>query len=188
MKTMTDMEIIQGLIDRDDYITYQFFYVKCRPLLTAIMCHVFNYPVEYDEIVSELYDYLMQDDSARLRQFQFRSSVYQWLKVVATRYFIHRRGSLIDDNTKEYPYERGDDDPICDSSNRVAMKMDIEIMLTLMENQRYADVLRHLIIQDEEPVRYANEIGVSVDNLYNIKKRAIAAFSQIAIKYYSYGQ
>ena len=109
---MTDMEIIQGLIDRDDCITYQFLYVKFRPLLTAIMCHVFNYPVEYDEMVSELYDYLMQDDNACLRKFQFSSSVYQWLKVVATRYFINRRGSLIDDTTKEYPYEKKLDDPL----------------------------------------------------------------------------
>lgn len=59
---MTDQEIIQGLIDRDDCISFQFFYVKCRLLLTAIMCHVFNYPVEYDEMVFELYDYPMQDD------------------------------------------------------------------------------------------------------------------------------
>ena len=68
------------------------------------------------------------------------------------------------------------------------MRIDIERMLTLMKNQRYADVLRHLIFQDEESLRYAKEIGVSVDNIYNIKKRAIAAFSQIAIKYYSHGQ
>lgn len=44
------------------------------------------------------------------------------------------------------------------------------------------------MLDEVEPARYADEIGVSVDNLYNIKKRAIAAFSQIAVKYYSYGR
>ena len=44
------------------------------------------------------------------------------------------------------------------------------------------------MIEDMEPEKYAAEIGVTVDNLYNIKKRAIAALTRIAIKYYSYGR
>lgn len=185
---MTDREIIQGLIERDNRITEQFFYVKCRPLLTAIMRLVFSYPVEYNEMVSELYDYLMEDDGAKLRQFQYRSTIYQWMKVVATRFFIHKRDSLIENTSKEPPYERCDDDVMVDTAQIVAQKMDVARMLAMMENQRYANVLRHLILQDEEPEKYAESIGVTVDNLYNIKRRAIAAISRIAIKYYSYGR
>ena len=185
---MTDREIIQGLIDRDNRITDQFFYVKCRPLLTAIMRLVFSYPVEYNEIVSELYDYLMEDDGLKLRQFQYRSTIYQWMKVVAIRYFIRKRDSLIENTSKETPYERHADDVMVDMAQIVARKIDVTHMLAMMENQRYADVLRHLILQDEEPEKYAESIGVTVDNLYNIKRRAIAAISRIAIKYYGYGR
>lgn len=184
---MTDREIIQGLIERDNRVTEQFFYVKCRPLLTAIMRLVFNYPVEYNEMVSELYDYLMEDNCIKLRQFQYRSTIYQWMKVVATRFFIHKRDSLIENTSKEPPYERHDD-VMVDTAQIVAQKIDVTRMLAMMENQRYADVLRHLILQDEEPEKYAESIGVTVDNLYNIKRRAIAAISRIAIKYYSYGR
>ncbi len=185
---MSDQEIIQRLIDRDNRVTEQFFYVKCRPLLTAIMRLVFRYPVEYNEMVSELYDYLMEDDCIKLRQFQYRSTVYQWLKVVATRFFICHRDSLIGNTSKEPLYERPDDDVIVDTAQTVTQKIDVVQLLALMENQRYADVLRHLILQDEEPEKYAESIGVTVDNLYNIKRRAIAALSRIAIKYYSYGR
>lgn len=185
---MTDQEIIQGLIDRDNRVTEQFFYVKCRPLLTAIMRLVFSYPVEYNEMVSELYDYLMEDDSIKLRQFQYRSTIYQWMKVVATRFFINKRDSLIENTSKEPPYERHDDDVMVDTAQIVTQKIDVSRMLAMMENQRYADVIRHLILQDEEPEKYARSIGVTVDNLYNIKRRAIAAISRIAIKYYSYGR
>jgi len=149
---------------------------------------VFSYPVEYNEMVSELYDYLMVDDCSKLRQFQYRSTVYQWLKVVATRFFIRRRDSLIENTSKEPLYERHDDDVFVDMAQMVAQKIDVARLLALMENQRYADVLRHLIIKDEEPEKYAKNIGVTVDNLYNIKRRAIAAFTRIAIKYYSYGR
>lgn len=185
---MTDQEIIQGLIDRDNQITEQFFYVRCRPLLTAIMHLVFSYPVEYNEMVSELYNYLMKDDGLKLRQFQYRSSVYQWIKVVATRFFIRHRNSMIENTSKDSSYERESDNVVIDTVNIISDKIDVAKLLQLMENQRYADAIRNLILDDMEPERYALEIGVTVDNLYNIKKRAMTALTRIAIKYYGYGR
>lgn len=184
---MTDNEIIQGLIKRDNSVTEQFFYVKCRPLLSAVMRYVFNYPVEYNEMVAELYDYLMADECAKLKEFKYRSSLYQWLKVVATRFFIRHRDSMIENVSKDSDYEEYDGDLTVDTAQDMVNRIDVTRMLALMENQRYADVLRHLIIRDESPDKYAESIGVTVDNLYNIKRRAIAAFTQIAQKYYSYG-
>ena len=185
---MTDQEIIQGLIDRDNRVTKQFFYVKCRPLLRAIMRLVFNHPVDYDEVVSELYEYVMADNSAKLRQFQYRSSLYQWMKVVATKFFIRHRDNIIGNTSKEPPYEYPDKEDTIDIVSSISDRIDLTRMLEMMDNQRYADAIRHLIIEDMQPERYAAKIGVSVDNLYNIKKRAISALTQIAIKYYSYGR
>lgn len=185
---MSDQEIIQGLIARDNSVTEQFFYVKCRPLLTAIMRLMLSYPVEYDEMVSELYDYLMADDCIKLRQFQYRSSVYQWMKVVATRFFIRHRNTMIENTSNESHYEREADDAVIDTVNTISDKMDVANLLQLMDNQRYADAIRNLVLNDKEPERYALEIGVTVDNLYNIKKRAMTALTRIAIKYYGYGR
>ncbi len=185
---MTDQEIIQGLIARDNRVTEQFFYVKCRPLLTAIMRLVFSHPVEYNEMVSELYDYLMANGCIKLRQFQYRSSVYQWMKVVATRFFIRHRNSMIENTSKESPCERETDDDVIDTVNIISDKLDVARLLQLMENQRYADAIRNLVLDDIEPEKYALQIGVTVDNLYNIKKRAMVALTRIAIKYYGYGR
>ena len=74
-RKMTDQEIIQGLINRDNRVTEEFFFVQCRPVFIRIMQNVFDYNVEYDEMVNELYVYLMEDDANKLRQFQYRSSV-----------------------------------------------------------------------------------------------------------------
>lgn len=184
---MTDKEIINGLIARDNCITEHFLYVKCRPLLTSIMRLVFSYPVEYEEMVSELYGYLMADDCIKLRQFRYRSSIYQWMKVVATRFFIRHRNTMIDNTSKEYPYEREADEAV-DTVNISSDKMDVATLLQLMDNQRYADAIRNLVLDDMEPEQYALKIGVTVDNLYNIKKRAMTALTRIAIKYYGYGR
>lgn len=187
-KNLTDREIIEGLIGRDNRVTGDFLFVKCRPLLTAVMRNVFDGRVEYDEMVGLLYDYLVADDCVKLRQFQYRSSLYQWLKVVATRFFLRHRDSVIDDSSNEPPYERGTAEEEDDSVGALSDRMDVASMLAMMDNRRYADAIRRLVLDGAEPSLYAQEIGVTVDNLYNIKKRAMAAFTQIAIKYYSYGR
>jgi len=60
--------------------------------------------------------------------------------------------------------------------------MDIERLLSLMPNRRFVYVIRRLILEDAEPKTVAFELGTNVDNLYNMKKRAIAALTQIALK------
>lgn len=64
---MTDKEIIQKLIARDERVTQQFFFRDCRPLFLSIIRYVFSYEVDYDEFVSEFYLYLMDDDAYKLR-------------------------------------------------------------------------------------------------------------------------
>lgn len=185
---MTDREIIQGLIDRDNRVTEQFLYVDCRPLLTSVMRHVFSYPVDYDEMVGELYQYLMADDAAKLRGFGYRSTIYQWIKVVAIRFFIRHRDAMIEDASREPLYERPCDAAAVDTAGRIADRIDVERLLAMMDNRRYADAIRHLVLLDEDPVQYAAAIGVTIDNLYNIKKRAMTALTRIALKYYAYGR
>lgn len=184
---MNDYELIQGLIARDERITYQFFYVQCRPLLTAIMRLVFSCPVDYDEMVSELYEFIMANDCAKLCQFQYRSSVYQWIKVVATRFFIRRRNSQLENPANEPVDEKFEETAVYDAELAISLRIDMEILLSLMENRRYANAIRALVLEGIPPKKYAAQIGVTVDNLYNIKKRAMAALTKVAIKYYGYG-
>jgi hypothetical protein len=51
-----------------------------------------------------------------------------------------------------------------------------------MTNERYVSVIRRLILEEATPEGVAMEMGVNVDNLYNIKKRAIKALTLIAIE------
>ena len=93
---MTDQQIIEALIARDEQVTRLFFFKNCRPLFMSIIRNVFSYEVDYDEFVNEFYLHLMKNDAHSLRQFQGRSTIYQWIKVVAIRYFIAKRDNMID--------------------------------------------------------------------------------------------
>lgn len=177
---MTDEEIIQGLIARNNEVTRQFFFVKCQPLFRYIIQLVFSYKVDYDEFVGELYLELMKDDAKKLKSFQYRSSLKTWLKIVAIRYFINKRDELIEDVSKEPLYE-DDNDSHVEAENEQIARMDVANLLSMMQNQRYAYTIQKLILEDDPPERLAIELDVTTANLYNIKKRAMAALTLIAL-------
>ena len=176
---MTDKEIIQGLIARDNRVTEEFFFVRCRPLFLNIIRRVFDYEVEYDELVNELYLYLMEDDAVKLRRFEYRSSVFLWLKVLATRFFIRKRKQMLENSTEEYPYNGQTVQQAEDKD--YSAKSDIRRLFSLMPTPRYVFVIQRLVFDDQEPEQLAKEMGITVENLYNIKRRAMAQLTQVAL-------
>ena len=177
---MTEQQIIDALIERDERVTKRFFFENCRPLFVSIIRHVFSYEVDYDEFVNELYLYLISDDAARLRSFQGKSTLFQWLKIVAIRYFIAKRDNLIEDKSEDALLKEADG--LDETDDRKQAHSDVMRILSRMQNRRYAYVLLRLVVGDEEPEKLAKEMGVTVANLYNIKKRAIASFAEEAVK------
>lgn len=176
---MTDKEIIQGLIARDNRVTKEFFFVKCRPLFNNIIHRVFDYEVDYDEFVNELYVYLMANDASKLRAFEYRCSVYQWLKVLAIRFFINKRSRMIEDTSQEAPYDVRNQ--AVGTERDVTAEGDIERLFARMSNKRYVYVIRRLILEDWTPEQLAKDMNVTTANLYNIKRRAMAQLTSAAL-------
>ena len=176
---MTDQEIIQGLIARDNRVTKDFFFVNCRPLFCSIIRKLFNSDVDYDEFVNELYVYLMENDASKLRSFEYRSTVYQWLKVLAIRFFINKRGRMIDDTSQETPYDGRSQ--TADTEKDMTAEGDMERLFNNMPNKRYVHVIRCLILEDWEPEQLAHEMNITTANLYNIKRRAMAQLTCVAL-------
>lgn len=179
---MTDKQIINALIAHDEQVTRNFFFESCRPLFISIMRNVFSYDVDYDEFVNEFYLHLMENDAYRLKQFQGRSTIYQWMKVVAIRYFIAKRENMIEMEYKDILSNNETEEEDMDNERSITARIDIERLFSLMPNKRYVYVIKRLVLQEAEPMTVAEELCINVDNLYNIKKRAIAALTEIALK------
>lgn len=180
---MTDREIIKGLIDRDEHITQEFFFNQCKPLFYSIIRKTFDYNVEYNELVNELYLYLMENDAARLRSFGYRCSVYHWLKMLSIHFFIRlkNRGMVIDNDSHEPPYDekKPSEDFVSDGNIE---NEDLKRLIAAMPNKRYAFVIKRFFIDDATPKELAEEMGIEVSNLYNIKQRAIRQLTEVALK------
>lgn len=61
-------------------------------------------------------------------------------------------------------------------------KMDIETLLNLMPNDRYRQVIRSLVLEEKERKEVAIEMGITTENLDNIKCRALKQLAEIARK------
>lgn len=179
---MTDLQIVEALIARDERVTYDFFYHRCKPLFASIIRNVFSYDVDYDEFVNEFYLYLMENDAHRLKQFANRSTIYQWMKVVAIRYFVAKRDSMIDMECNEDQTDSKVQNVADDTASPHTAVIDVKNLFASMQNKRYVYVIQRLIIDDKDPKTVAEELGITVDNLYNIKKRAIASLTEVALK------
>ena len=208
MKKLTDQEIIDRLIARDNAVTKWFFYTKCQPLFGKIIFRVFDGGIEYEELVNMVYDDLMRNDAKKLRQFQFRSTLTQYIKVIANNLAIQKKDEVIDNTSKDYLYEQkaslhgdvalsSDSGAVSnreattqddysgegyDSSARLQAQMDLDNLFSQMTNKRYVYVLKKLMIEGMEPSELAKEMEVTVDNLYNIKRRAMKELTHVALK------
>jgi len=185
---LSDTAIIAALLSRDEEVTHMFFHVWCRPLLLSLMGKVFPGGADYDELVSELYLHLMEEEGRRLRTFKGRSSLFQWLKCVATRFFIERRdgGAVIEERSHEPLYN--ETDPSGDPGEREYLEEDVKRLIALVPNLRYRHILKRILLDDASYEDLSEELGTTLPNLYNLKKRAMAAFTAIAIREYGNGK
>ena len=71
---------------------------------------------------------------------------------------------------------------------RVITAMDVKNLLKSMLNDRYRYVIDSLILQDKSRREVAQELNITIENLDNIKSRAIKQLATIARKEVAYGQ
>lgn len=141
-----DAEIIVGLKSSDpairDFYVNRLFYKELKPLLCTIQYSLFKGTVDYNELVNDLYIHLSRENWAALDLYRGdnQARLSSWISRVAWHYFMnsYRRLSRVqpdEDGVLESmkPYAVISDDDI---------RMDIEKVLKLMPNRRYAEVLK----------------------------------------------
>lgn len=175
----TDAIFIEALRNGNSEMCRQFFYIEIAGILHKIRLEVFRGNVDFDEMVSELYLYLSQDNWAKLAGFDGKNGcrLRTWMIPVAWRYFMSIRERLLNtENTDEYLCAVGD--PTNDDL-RIQIAIDINAVLSRMPNQRYAEIIRLLLIEGYAAQDVADMLDMKVENVYNLKHRAIAQFLEL---------
>lgn len=167
-----------------------------------------NVPV--DDLVQELYLYISADNWARLKKYDPELPFDRWLSVVSYRFFkdfslrmidsrrqipitnIERSMKLRGEGVYSLSRSKRTSDEIEDqqllnagTTQMTHMMMDIKKGFDELEPPRDREILTALILRDEEPQVVADRFNVTVDNLYNIKRRALAKLIQKHLKDYA---
>ncbi len=175
----TDAIFIKALKMGNNEISRQFFYKEIVGILHKIRMEVFRGNVDFDELVSELYIYLSRDNWTKFDGFDGKNGcrLRTWMIPVAWRYFMSIRERLlktekIDDNSGVIKDSIRDD-------LRIQIAIDVNAVLSRMPNQRYAEIIRLLLIEGYASQDVADMLDMKVENIYNLKHRAINQFIEL---------
>lgn len=170
--SFTDKQIVDGILNNDKRLIEYFFCRKCSKLLSYILANVFEGNIDERELVSELFLYIAKDDWYKIRQFDFRSKLTTWLSVVAIRYFQKKREELIEKPSTDHLINKPKG-KVHSPESKINRRMDIRTSLDKMSNERYRMVIEKLDLCEIAPEQLAKEMNITVDNLYNIHRRAL---------------
>lgn len=174
----SDRQIVDGILSNDRVIIEHFFFKKCSGMLDFILERVFDYEIDRDELISELYLYLSLDNWKKLQQFDFRSKLTTWTMVVAIRFFQKKRTKLIG---KPFANTLKENDSKIQVIHERLLntRIDVRNAIKNLKNERYKEVIVALYIKDMQPEELAKKMNITVDNLYNIHHRALLSLKAI---------
>ncbi|MBP3548392.1 MAG: sigma-70 family RNA polymerase sigma factor [Alistipes sp.] len=184
--SLTDKEIVSAILGRDTRITRLYLYEKCYPLFKARYDKYYTDCESCVEFINEIYIYIMtpgvKTGKCYLSTFGFSCSLTCWLKIVAENYchqLFKKRLEIVDaperlgDRKMSEPYS-----PNIESLNR----HDVEVMLGLMTNDRYRELIRLRYVEEKSNEETAEILGMSMDNFYNKHKLAKEQFAKVLRK------
>ncbi|MCR5822170.1 MAG: sigma-70 family RNA polymerase sigma factor [Bacteroidales bacterium] len=174
----SDRQFIADLLANDGKALECLLYDRYRPLLRFnAMKAAPNVPV--DDLVQELYIYLSADNWTRLKKYDPELPFDRWLSVVSYRFFKDFSLRMID-SRRQIPITNIKDQQLLNAGTiqMTHIMMDIRQGLDKLEPPRDREILTALLVHDEEPQEVADRFKVTVDNLYNIKRRALAKLIQ----------
>lgn len=171
--SLSDKELVELLLANDqEAIEYVFFH-RCDGMFAHIVYNVFQSLVTKEELITDFYFYLSENDWNRLRKFEFKASLNTWLTVIAVRFFKKMRISqtklvAIDPQLiVETRKNETDDYDIINEMSRLELYKAIDQLSKPRE--RYA-LLAELTGKRAEDI--AAEMGCTVAAVYNLTKKA----------------
>ena len=182
ISTMTDMEIVQAILQRDVVVTREYLYKKCYPLFKSIYDKYYTDCENWIEFVNEIYLYIMtprrDGDRCKLSDFGFRCSFPMWLKIVAENYCRQLYAKRIDIIGKNV--DVSDRFDLNDQSLEIDLKLldmeDVQKILALMPNQRYRALIEYRYVEQHSNEETAEHLSMTMANYYNKHKLAKAQF------------
>ena len=86
---MSDRNLVDAITKNDEDAAFCFFHHKLIKLFEYLSDYYAKLRYSAGDIASEMYIFLSADNWSKLRSFEFRCSLFGWIKVVANRYLLN---------------------------------------------------------------------------------------------------
>lgn len=157
---------IVARICNDDEFAYYFFHEKCRPLFSKILWTIFGNNSDYDELVNELYLLLKKPNVKgeywhALKTFDYRTTLFDWIKTVAVRYFYNSSKNNFD------------------IPAHILDTVVLESMVGELEKSEYRKYMWFKYVEQMEDTQVAIKLDVENPKLRNLARKAIRQFKTV---------
>lgn len=197
-----DIETAKALIRHDERVTRCYFYKKCLPLFKSIYDNYYTDCTTVKEFIDEIYIMVLapskKTGKCQMENFKGESTLFSWLKTVCLFYcyrkYKRKQKMPLVEPLPTFGEESEDaTDRILDlgcSSELDFSAMhreDLEILLQLMPNNRYRELIRLRYVDMKTNEETAEALEINMDNYYNVHKRAKSQYLRVCRKEDYYG-
>lgn len=169
--TNTDQLYFDGIISGDQSVIEEFFYRKMQNAIQYWNHRLWNGRMQFEELVSELYLYLVENDCRRLRLFKGESSLSTWVNKVAKNRFLAIRERL-----DVIPSSAEETESCLPTSgcyvqeDITAMMIDMHSAIAKIPHLRYAFVANRLYVDINDEATVCKVTRTSGSTWHNLKK------------------
>ena len=171
-----DAQMVLAVMAGDEGATRYLFYDHYTALLRKNYNKtVGNLPVQFEDLVQELYLFFRENDWEKLKKYDPEEDFVCWFSTVSFRFFkdyCKKKFYSATDFTDDIPnYDKRES--YFDWGNSELMR-DLRRVLPFFEPPRDREIIEATVIQDEPISEVAKRYNLTENNLSTIKRRALA--------------
>lgn len=178
-----DLQLVEALKANDEAAIKYVFYDHYRSKLKAIAkFRIKSSPVEYDDLIQELYLYFAKDNWKRLEKYDCKRKFENWFLTSSSRYFrdcckkwVNKSTNFCDVSAPENPIVNRT--VLSDWYNTELMR-DIIRVLPFHKPEYERDIFTALVVNLENPEEVAKKYGKTVEQVQRTKRKALAKITK----------
>ncbi|NVO20240.1 MAG: sigma-70 family RNA polymerase sigma factor [Bacteroidetes bacterium] len=168
-----DRQLVTLILEGNNKVVTSFFVQKCKWIFEYLnKTRLKGLNLQTDDLVNDFYLFLQEDNWEKLRQFRFESKLQTWINVVASRYFLKKYSRELKETSRDCPPIDSILSFVCEDADERLVRSEVLEAISYLNDKRSKLILL-LDLQGFESKEIADQLGISTNNVYVLRSRAI---------------
>lgn len=168
-----DRQIVSLIIEGNSKAIAYFLTHNCTRIFEYInKTRLKGLSLQTNDLVNDFYIFLQENNWEKLRQFRFESKLQTWINVVASRYFLKKYARELKETSRNCPPINSIFSFVREGTDERIVRSDMLEAISYLNDKR-SKLLLLLDLQGFESNEIAEQLGISTNNVYVLRSRAI---------------